>query len=102
MNCENFITGYPGHEFEVRAALLEVLGQEKSDFFWDKVRLAAKVYIACPLTVSQFLEYFFGPKDAEYFASLGMNCLRLPVRADRGEKVNHRADHQVTGQLPSL
>ena len=62
MNCENFITGYPGHEFEMREALLQVLGQEKYDFWWDK-----------------FLEYFFTEKDAEYFASLGMNCLRLPV-----------------------
>lgn len=29
MNMENFITGFPGHEHEVRRALLEVLGQEK-------------------------------------------------------------------------
>jgi len=34
---ENFITGYPGHEHEMRAAMLEVLGQEKYDFFFDKV-----------------------------------------------------------------
>lgn len=34
---ENFITGYPGHESEMRAAMLEVLGQEKYDFFFDKV-----------------------------------------------------------------
>jgi hypothetical protein len=36
-NMENFITGYPGHESEMRAAMLEVLGQEKYDFFFDKV-----------------------------------------------------------------
>lgn len=36
---ENFITGYPGHESEMRAAMLEVLGQEKYDFFFDKVSL---------------------------------------------------------------
>jgi hypothetical protein len=34
---ENFITGFPGHESEMRAAMLEVLGQEKYDFFFDKV-----------------------------------------------------------------
>jgi hypothetical protein len=34
---ENFITGYPGHEFQVRAALKNVLGQEKYDYFFDKV-----------------------------------------------------------------
>ena len=27
----------------------------------------------------QFLEYFFGEDDARYFASLGLNCIRLPV-----------------------
>lgn len=35
---ENFITGYTGHESEMRAAMLEVLGKEKYDFFFDKVR----------------------------------------------------------------
>jgi hypothetical protein len=35
---ENFITGYPGHEFQVRAALKKVLGEEKYEFFFDKVR----------------------------------------------------------------
>jgi hypothetical protein len=38
---ENFITGYPGHEYEMRAAMLEVLGREKYDFFFDKVRCIA-------------------------------------------------------------
>lgn len=35
---ENFIGGYPGCEFQVREALEEVLGKEKSEFFFDKVR----------------------------------------------------------------
>ena len=34
---ENFITGYPGHESEMRAAMLDVLGKEKYEFFFDKV-----------------------------------------------------------------
>lgn len=34
---ENFITGYPGHEYQVRRELKKVLGQEKYDFFFDKV-----------------------------------------------------------------
>lgn len=29
--------GYPGCEFQIRAALADVVGQEKSDFFFDKV-----------------------------------------------------------------
>ncbi|OMP82365.1 Endoglucanase C [Diplodia seriata] len=61
MNMENFITGFPGHEHQHRAAMLKVLGKEKYDFFFDK-----------------WLEYFFTDKDAEFFASKGLNCLRIP------------------------
>ncbi|WRT69321.1 uncharacterized protein IL334_006305 [Kwoniella shivajii] len=62
MNMENFITGYTGHEHQVRAALKDVLGDEKYEYFFEK-----------------FLEYFFGEDDAKFFASLGMNCIRIPV-----------------------
>ncbi|GFZ47072.1 hypothetical protein JCM24511_04814 [Saitozyma sp. JCM 24511] len=62
MNMENFITGYPGHEYQVRAALKKTLGEEKYEFFFDK-----------------FLEHFFTDPDAAFFASLGLNCIRLPV-----------------------
>lgn len=58
---ENFITGFPGHESRHREAMLEVLGQEKYDFFFDR-----------------WLEYFFTAKDAKYFASLSLNCIRIP------------------------
>jgi aryl-phospho-beta-D-glucosidase BglC (GH1 family) len=58
---ENFITGFPGHESQHRSAMLKVLGQEKYDFFFDK-----------------WLEYFFTEADAKYFASLGLNCIRIP------------------------
>lgn len=61
LSMENFITGYPGHESQHRAAMLKVLGQEDYEFFFDK-----------------WLEYFFTDADAKYFASLGLNCLRLP------------------------
>jgi len=36
---ENFITGYPGHESEMRDALKTVLGTEKYEFFFDRVSL---------------------------------------------------------------
>jgi aryl-phospho-beta-D-glucosidase BglC (GH1 family) len=62
LNMENFITGYPGHESEHKEALLKVLGKEKCDFFFDK-----------------FYEYFWTDKDAEFFASLNFNCLRIPI-----------------------
>lgn len=60
-SMENFITGYPGHEHQHRAAMLKVLGKEKYEFFFDK-----------------WLEYFFTDKDAEFFANKGLNCLRIP------------------------
>jgi aryl-phospho-beta-D-glucosidase BglC (GH1 family) len=58
---ENFITGYPGHEKQHRAAMLKVLGKENYDYFFDR-----------------FLTYFFTEDDAKFFASLGLNCLRIP------------------------
>jgi hypothetical protein len=58
---ENFITGYPGHESQHRAAMLRALGQERYEFFFDK-----------------FLEYFFTEADAKFFASKGLNSLRVP------------------------
>ena len=42
--------------------MLRVLGQEKYEHFFDK-----------------FLENFFTEKDAEFLASKGLNCLRLPM-----------------------
>ncbi|KAF9053006.1 glycoside hydrolase family 5 protein [Panaeolus papilionaceus] len=62
MCMENFISGFPGCEYQVREALEEVIGKEKSEFFFDR-----------------FLEHFFGDKDAEFFKSLGLNCIRIAV-----------------------
>ncbi|KAL9095185.1 MAG: hypothetical protein Q9165_002441 [Trypethelium subeluteriae] len=58
---ENFITGYPGSESRHRAAMLETLGPEKYELFFNK-----------------FLEYFFMEADAKFLASNGLNCLRVP------------------------
>jgi len=66
VNMENFITGYPGHEFEMRREMKKVLGEEKYEYFFDK-----------------FLEYFFTEDDAKLFSELGLNCLRLPVSLSR-------------------
>jgi aryl-phospho-beta-D-glucosidase BglC (GH1 family) len=46
----------------MRRALKKVLGEEKYDHFFDR-----------------FLEYFFTEKDAAFFASLGLNAIRIPV-----------------------
>jgi hypothetical protein len=37
VNMENFITGYPGHEYQARAAIKKAIGEEKYEFFFDKV-----------------------------------------------------------------
>lgn len=37
VNMENFITGYAGHEHQVRDALKQVLGTEKYNYFFEKV-----------------------------------------------------------------
>ncbi|KAM5346310.1 hypothetical protein ACJ41O_009315 [Fusarium nematophilum] len=58
---ENFTIGYPGTESAFRAALLNVLGKEKYDYFFD-----------------QYQYHWFTDADAKYFLSLGLNCLRLP------------------------
>ncbi|GHO91632.1 hypothetical protein KSF_016800 [Reticulibacter mediterranei] len=62
MNMENFITGYPANEEAQREAIRRVLGNEKYKLFFDR-----------------FLEYFFGPDDAHFLASIGFNLLRLPI-----------------------
>lgn len=62
MNMENFITGFPGNEEAMRAAIRQELGAERYEYFFDK-----------------FLEYFFTEADAAYLSSLGLNLVRLPI-----------------------
>ncbi|KAI0364642.1 glycoside hydrolase [Pilatotrama ljubarskyi] len=62
MTMENFISGYPGCEFQIREALATVIGPQKSAYFFDK-----------------FLENFFAEPDAAFFKSLGLNCIRIAV-----------------------
>ncbi|KAH9840772.1 glycoside hydrolase superfamily [Rhodofomes roseus] len=62
MTMENFISGFPGCEFQIRAALAEVIGEKKAEYFFDK-----------------FLEYFFAEPDAAFFKSLGLNCIRIAI-----------------------
>lgn len=59
-NLENFIIGYSGHELEFRESMTEVLGPEKAAFFFNRL-----------------LDYFFTEEDAQFYASLGLNCVRI-------------------------
>ena len=61
MNMENFITGYPANESQQRAALREALGEDGYHRFGDR-----------------FLQAFFDDADAQFLASLGVTCVRLP------------------------
>ncbi|VUC30875.1 unnamed protein product [Clonostachys rosea] len=58
---ENFITGYPGHKNTIRASMLEVMGKEKYEFFFDR-----------------WLYWFFTEADARFLKSLGLKCVRIP------------------------
>ena len=62
LNMENFITGYPSTESSHRKAMRNALGQRRYELFFDS-----------------FLTNFFGEQDAAFIASLGMNCVRIPV-----------------------
>jgi hypothetical protein len=62
MNMENFITGYPGHESGLRAAVAQVLGDEKARFFFER-----------------FLHYFIQEDDLQFIKNLGCNVIRIAL-----------------------
>lgn len=62
LNMENFITGYPATETLMRRAVRDVLGEERYERFFDRL-----------------LTGFFTEEDAAYLASLGLNCVRIPL-----------------------
>lgn len=62
MNMENFITGYPGTEAQMRRAMRRVLGEEGSERFFARL-----------------MEVFFTDEDAAFLAGLGLNSLRIPL-----------------------
>ena len=37
MNMEFFINGYPGAEHSLRAAMKEIIGEDKTRFFFDRM-----------------------------------------------------------------
>jgi aryl-phospho-beta-D-glucosidase BglC (GH1 family) len=62
MNMENFITGYPGNEENLRRVLREAMGEESYRAFFD-----------------EFLDGFFTDDDAALLASIGLTSLRIAV-----------------------
>ncbi|WP_347976973.1 cellulase family glycosylhydrolase [Microbacterium sp. ProA8] len=61
MNMENFITGYPGNEQAIRRLMLDRMGREAYDAFFDA-----------------FSRDFFDEVDAAHLAALGFNSVRIP------------------------
>jgi endoglucanase len=62
LNMENFITGYAANETMMRAAMRRVLGPDRYELFFEALLTA-----------------FYGDADAEFLASSGLNCVRIPV-----------------------
>jgi endoglucanase len=62
MNMENFINGYPGDEHGLRAAMAEILGPLKAQFFFER-----------------WLDYFLAEEDIAFIQSCGANAVRLPL-----------------------
>jgi endoglucanase len=62
LNMENFITGYAANESMMRSAVLEVLGPQKYELFFERL-----------------LTSFFDADDAQLLADTGLNAVRIPV-----------------------
>lgn len=62
MNMENFITGYPGAEQDIRRLLRAAMGEEAYRAFFDA-----------------FLDAFVDEADAAHLADLGVGCVRIPL-----------------------
>jgi hypothetical protein len=62
MNLEDFINFYPGTASTLKQRMKEEIGEKLSDYFFKRMA-----------------DYFLTEKDISYIASLGANCLRLPL-----------------------
>jgi len=60
LNMEHFVTGFVATESQMRASLLDVLGPERYEMFFDRL-----------------LEALFSQADAELLAKLGVNSVRV-------------------------
>ncbi|WP_426625537.1 glycoside hydrolase family 5 protein [Leifsonia sp. McL0607] len=61
MNMENFISGYPGNEERIRRLMLDRMGAEAYEAFFD-----------------EYLDGFFGEADAAFLAGVGIDSVRIP------------------------
>ncbi len=76
---ENFITGIRVMNTSFAQRSKGFWGMRNMIYFFDMVSIV--IYPTAMVTSTLwFWEYFFGEEDAKFFASLGLNCLRIPVR----------------------
>jgi len=69
LNMENFITGFPGQESNLRKVLISELGEKRGTFF-----------------VERLLRHFLNESDFEFLKSIGVNVVRLPINYHHLEK----------------
>lgn len=80
MNMENFITGHPGHESGLRAAVAQVLGDEKARFFFER-----------------FLHYFIQEGDLQFIKNLGCNVIRIALNYRHFESDDQPFEYKAEG-----
>jgi hypothetical protein len=80
MNMENFVTGYPGHESGMRAAVARVLGEDKAHFFFER-----------------FLHHFFSLDDIRFIKSLGCNVIRIALNYRHFERDDRPFEYMSEG-----
>lgn len=80
LNMENFITGYPANESAFRAAIVEVLGNGKANFFFER-----------------FLDYFITEDDIRFLKKLGATVVRIPLNFRHFEKDNRPFEYKDEG-----
>lgn len=71
MNMENFINAFPGDEHGLRATMAEIMGRDKTQFFFDR-----------------WLDYFLAEEDIAFIKSCGATVVRLPLNYRHFERDN--------------
>ena len=80
MNMEDFMTSFPGVEHRLRYYAKEILGEEMGAYYFESL-----------------LDHFFTEEDVAYMASIGINCLRLPVNYRHFEDDMHPFQYKEEG-----
>lgn len=80
LNMEAFMVGFPGTATEFRREMSNVLGEAKSQYYFDR-----------------FLHHFAGQADFDYVKSLGCNLMRVAFNYRHFEDDDHPFDYKPEG-----